>query len=926
MNSRKISELYESGYISGEAFLSCVESNLNTVQDVIDAGILEDPSCPYGKEFAGLLSPIDETPSQTEPEVLIKDNIDWQKSSCLDDKIEEFYNNAILELDVRTVNALMKMQRRYKDFKSYLHALIYGDWHFWKKFMTLPAVGRKTINRAREFVDSFRIKFEMMLPSWSMSESLKADVNQEEDKIKDKLDELEVLFKDYLQELTTRSYNAITNIYKNCGGSFVSFYRRITSSDFKVIEIDNVGRKSAKEITKWLNELKSEVEEYIQQGVAGEQNEIYLQLHLSLAGIDGCYTHLNREKDEVGVVNLDELEVFFKTRLQELTTRSYNAITNIYNNCGGSLTAFYKKITRPDFKVAEIENVGRKSAEEISIWLDELKAVVEEYKNNGITEEQRESYLRLHLSHIGIKGDLTQIIHMTNSLGYFPYFYAIQSFFDTLIERDRRILKYQLDFFEKKELCASKDAPTVIGLTYERIRQLRNSLIDTTRNYIKLLSQRVLDYPLPAIYYNFDEDSINNIEHTGFNGDFIRWTISILAPQDYYLIGDVEDAFVNPYGKEFPLIVVPQRLNEIFNFKGFINYLSNINKEKRVDDISIVLTEFVLSFFKGRTYYEYVDEVVDECKNIVTILFEYEILNGVIHISKNSERNNPELVEIILREMGHAMTLDEIYEEFEKRYPCRTKSATSLAGAIRTNPSIACVGRSSTYTLTEWNDGSKRGGTIREFVTEYLLTLPYPIAPLEDIGDYVRQFRPTSSDKSVHANLLLEGTFAVYYDGHVRCIGFDNYEYPDNYRKFESRVDSKRDFRTSCTLLEQFVAENSRLPFSSQVDEEEKRLCRFWNVQCQRLEKGQLSEDEEEIIIQLQQKYAGLKVSKRDYDWLQIYNEVKCHFESGCLYSSLSEENRRWLDSQLRNLRYRDVPENRINLLIELATIIADAQ
>ena len=171
--------------------------------------------------------------------------------------------------------------------------------------------------------------------------------------------------------------------------------------------------------------------------------------------------------------------------------------------------------------------------------------------------------------------------------------------------------------------------------------------------------------------------------------------------------------------------------------------------------------------------------------------------------------------------------MDSSDTEFQKRYPNRTKSANSLAGALRLNSNISCVGRSSTYTLTEWTHGEHRGGTIREFATEYLLSLSPSIAPLEDIGNYVRRFRPASSDKSIHANLLLGGTYDIFYKEEIRYIGFANQEYPEEYRRFCSQTDSRRDFKSSCTLLEQFVAANGRLPFSSNVPEDEKRLCRF---------------------------------------------------------------------------------------------------
>lgn len=51
MINKSISELYDSGYISGDAFLYYAERNLGTIQDIMDAGVLEEEPAPYGKEI-----------------------------------------------------------------------------------------------------------------------------------------------------------------------------------------------------------------------------------------------------------------------------------------------------------------------------------------------------------------------------------------------------------------------------------------------------------------------------------------------------------------------------------------------------------------------------------------------------------------------------------------------------------------------------------------------------------------------------------------------------------------------------------------------------------------------------------------------------------------------------------------------------------
>lgn len=805
MINKSISELYDSGYISGDAFLYYAERNLGTIQDIMDAGVLEEEPAPYGKEIRSCLEIFGinsfKEESTKESENL---HVSEEIACSSDEDVESIYNRAIFDLDIRTVHALQKMRRMYDDFDTYFAALTSNDNGFWLLFEKLPAVGKKSLERARNFALS----------------------------------------------------------------------------------------------------LTSEV---VANDIMGE-------------------SHKMNELTENQKRELDGLEDFFEAQLRTLSTRSYNAMCELYEICGKSFSSFYIEISNPGFNIKDIHNVGKKSAEELNLWINSIKDFVATFFANGLSAKQSELIAINKLQLLGIKGDLEEILRLYEHMGYFPYFAAIQSYFSSLADRDQRVIKYQLDIFASKELYGLKEASKLLGLTSERTRQLRNGVFEQIQLYIESLTKITANYPLCDSYFKTDVKDINLSEGTNFNDDFVKWVISILAPERYVLLGNIEDAFYNPYGKELPLVLVSRKFNGVFSFDKFIKYLSAINEEKRVDDRSIILKDCVLGFFKDRIYYEYIDEIIRECKTIVSTLFDFEISNETIHIRKNAERNNPELVEIIIREAGHSMTLDEIYTEFQKRYPNRTKSANSLAGALRLNSNISCVGRSSTYTLTEWTHGEHRGGTIREFATEYLLSLSPSIAPLEDIGNYVRRFRPASSDKSIHANLLLGGTYDIFYKEEVRYIGFANQEYPEEYRRFCSQTDSRRDFKSSCTLLEQFVVANERLPFSSNVPEDEKRLCRFWNIQLQKLAKGTLGEEEKCIVEQMQDRFEKFKIDKREFDWLQSYNKIKEHFDLGGQYSELSPTLQKWINIQMTNLKYNKAPFSKTDLLIELANIINDAQ
>lgn len=114
MINKSISELYDSGYISGDAFLYYAERNLGTIQDIMDAGVLEEEPAPYGKEIRSCLEIFGinsfKEESTKESENL---HVSEEIACSSDEDVESIYNRAIFDLDIRTVHALQKMRRMY---------------------------------------------------------------------------------------------------------------------------------------------------------------------------------------------------------------------------------------------------------------------------------------------------------------------------------------------------------------------------------------------------------------------------------------------------------------------------------------------------------------------------------------------------------------------------------------------------------------------------------------------------------------------------------------------------------------------------------------------------------------------------------------------------------------------------------------------
>ena len=911
MNSDKISDLYSAGDISGYAYLACIEKGIYTVQDAVTMGVFNDPCPSWAKEIE---SYVDKTIHEA---VQSEEPLNRLKREDLWNAVKEIYNHHVNYLDGRVKTALNAIRLDYETFEEYFQELIIEGGEVWVKIVSIRSIGKQTLQRAHYFANS--IRDELVARGITLHSLWGADSDILE--LANQLNvDLEIIIRDVVQRemssLSTRSTNALLLVFHECGDSFTPFYQTLISKDFDVWKIRNVGRKSVPEISRFIINAQIKVMEALEALQNAKRDGF--DAHTSKGQVAFSDTSSNS-----GSLALNDVYGrFFEAKMKDLSTRSFNAINTLYIKCGNSVSAFLEHVSRPEFSITSLPAVGRKSANEIRSWLDNIQSALslESYQIKDIEKTAKIS----HYSNLGLKGDIAKIEEISTALGHFALFAAIDQYIEQLNDRERSIVKSHLKIYNDQELKDRKLNAKLLGISSERLRQIRKAQLKKMSQYIQWLEQ----FKDVNTSYKYNRDSISNInseEDTSFNVNFIYWAISIVWPEEYQLFGDIETAFENPYGYELNLALIPTFLTSIFDFERLIRHFDELKEGKRADDLTLPVRETIMPFFRDRIYYESLAEIEKECCMLATRVFGFDIRNDSIIIEKNAIRTNADWVEFIIRDLGRPLTIDEIYTELEKKHPGKSKSAVSLAGSVRINPNIVPIGRSSTYGLKEWTQGEHRGGTIREFATEYLLSLPMPIALIEDIGKYVRQYRPNSSDKSIHSNLMMEanGAFSLFYDEmDNRYIGLSNYDYHGEYRRFDPLHDSKRDFMTSCTLIEQFVAENGRLPFHNKGDEEEMRLCRFWNVQLSRLRKGQLNENEATVVSSMNDRFSKYKVNKSDILWEQNYNLVKEKLTGGCELTALPYELQQWLITQRRAYENNRMPgdrESKYRELIELA-------
>ena len=231
-----------------------------------------------------------------------------------------------------------------------------------------------------------------------------------------------------------------------------------------------------------------------------------------------------------------------------------------------------------------------------------------------------------------------------------------------------------------------------------------------------------------------------------------------------------------------------------------------------------------------------------------------------------------------LEESKSPLSLYELYDIIENKYPGATTSAKSLRGSCQRDPNLFFIGKTSTYGLKIWEDeNSIKGGTIRDIAEEYLQCQSAP-QHIDEITEYVNKFRSTTSI-NIYANLKLEQNKRfVFYKGSF--IGLYNRVYSSaNYIQSKDLQTERISWNDSFILLQKFADENNRLPQST-GSENEVKLYRFMRVQLNNKNQNTVDNEGFTKLKELITKY-GYKKRKGNTQVAQniSYSELSAFIE-----------------------------------------------
>ncbi len=196
--------------------------------------------------------------------------------------------------------------------------------------------------------------------------------------------------------------------------------------------------------------------------------------------------------------------------------------------------------------------------------------------------------------------------------------------------------------------------------------------------------------------------------------------------------------------------------------------------------------------------------------------------DGKIIIKQNYVAVDQEMVGL-LREAGHPLACDELFQKFKEKYPAhRYTKPIQLKHYILRNPLIKPIGRSGRYSLDEWDH--IYCGNVPDRVEQLLQAYSEPVH-ITALLEQIHQHHPKVNRRSLRSVLVADKAkrFVHYEKGY---FGLRSKAYDEDIKEFKI-IKMPMDFDETLAKFRQFVEEHGHFPLQY-GEPSEKQLCKWY--------------------------------------------------------------------------------------------------
>ena len=427
-------------------------------------------------------------------------------------------------------------------------------------------------------------------------------------------------------------------------------------------------------------------------------------------------------------------------------------------NSTALLQIFTPNLESENFQYIKITNVGRKSAEELELFFNNVFTIVELIENEQDNLDIEFELFLLHCENLFKDNPklikewlyLNKKKFLLKKFPIFSFLSLITQSKNIFTEKQLHIFKYYTGYYTAEKNLTLEEIGDNFNLTRERIRQLakHQNLMEPFWKKIKPLliplkdkidlNDYEIDTTSNLVVINQKQMSIK--DPTNFSPEFAYKLFSILLEENFSLV------FESTGSKAGEKYLVRRNIYDQIDIPNFLRQLSEIVNSKNDDSINVNLKGFIISHLKEGASWSIVEEIIPVCENIVFGEFGLVTdIDGNITIETNIKRPVFGYIIDILRKAGRPLHIEEIHRELLFLNSTLSKSADSTRSHILRNSNFFINTAWSTYGLKEWEEnGSYIGGSIKDLAEVYLDKFDEP-KHIYEIAQFVCKHRETNA-------------------------------------------------------------------------------------------------------------------------------------------------------------------------------------
>ncbi len=355
-------------------------------------------------------------------------------------------------------------------------------------------------------------------------------------------------------------------------------------------------------------------------------------------------------------------------------------------------------------------------------------------------------------------------------------------------KKKKMVFNNSLKFFNENIPKTLYNTSEKIGLTRERIRQIRREILNNMSQDFSFFTNfkerdlNLYNLDLNANIIDIDQElveQISNVESVQYNKFFINRIFSIILHKKYKMVYNEKNVLFKTakraYNNYNPIYLISKPIYSVFNFGKMIDDISSRLSKKIYKEYKFNFQTYLLNFQKTN-YSKYFNEIFHISKYIFK-KFNVVINKNNIIFKQNGYKLVTDYIYEILDTAQKPLSVYEIFEILDRAHPGASKSAFALRGSCQREPRLICFGRCSTYGLGSWEQeyDNIKGGTMHDIAEDFLLKFNTP-KHIDDIIEYVKLYRDNVTRKKLYNNLLsAKNKRFKFYEGNFISLCEDAY-------------------------------------------------------------------------------------------------------------------------------------------------------